>query len=117
MLLMWRRFSPLQNSDPAQALDLVLPSLPGFGFSGKPTATGWGVERIARAWGELMTRLGYTRWFAQGGDWGSAVTTAIGVVASFFTAISIYGRVIEKTLSGPLVAGRSLVAFRPMKPM
>lgn len=66
-------------ADPAQAFDLVLPSLPGFGFSGKPSATGWGVERIARAWGELMTRLGYTRWFAQGGDWGSAVTTAIGV--------------------------------------
>lgn len=65
--------------DPAQAFDLVLPSLPGFGFSGKPTATGWGVERIGRAWGELMTRLGYTRWVAQGGDWGSAVTTAIGV--------------------------------------
>lgn len=65
--------------DPAQAFDLVLPSLPGFGFSGKPAATGWGVEKIGRAWGELMTRLGYTRWVAQGGDWGSAVTTAIGV--------------------------------------
>ncbi|HQV04831.1 MULTISPECIES: epoxide hydrolase family protein [unclassified Novosphingobium] len=65
--------------DPAQAFDLVLPSLPGFGFSGKPTATGWGVEKIARTWGELMRRLGYTRWVAQGGDWGSAVTTAIGV--------------------------------------
>ena len=66
-------------ADPAQAFDLVLPSLPGFGFSGKPAATGWGVERIGRAWGTLMTRLGYTRWVAQGGDWGSAVTTAIGV--------------------------------------
>ena len=66
-------------ADPAQAFDLVLPSLPGFGFSGKPTATGWGVERIGRAWGTLMTRLGYTRWVAQGGDWGSAVTTAIAV--------------------------------------
>ena len=65
--------------DPAQAFDLVLPSLPGFGFSGKPATTGWGVEKIGRAWGELMTRLGYTRWVAQGGDWGSAVTTAIGV--------------------------------------
>ena len=65
--------------DPAQAFDLVLPSLPGFGFSGKPAATGWGVEKIGRAWGELMARLGYTRWVAQGGDWGSAVTTAIGV--------------------------------------
>lgn len=66
-------------ADPAQAFDLVLPSLPGFGFSGKPNATGWGVERIGRAWGELMTRLGYSRWVAQGGDWGSAVTTAIAV--------------------------------------
>ena len=66
-------------ADPAQAFDLVLPSLPGFGFSGKPAATGWGVERIGRAWGTLMTRLGYSRWVAQGGDWGSAVTTAIGV--------------------------------------
>lgn len=61
------------------AFDLVLPSLPGFGFSAKPTSTGWGVERIARAWGALMERLGYSRWVAQGGDWGSAVTTAIGV--------------------------------------
>lgn len=65
--------------DPVQAFDLVLPSLPGFGFSGKPAATGWGVEKIGRAWGELMARLGYERWVAQGGDWGSAVTTAIGV--------------------------------------
>lgn len=65
--------------DPAQAFDLVLPSLPGFGFSGKPATTGWGVEKIGRAWGELMARLGYSRWVAQGGDWGSAVTTAIGV--------------------------------------
>ena len=61
------------------AFHVVAPSLPGFGFSGKPSATGWGVERIARAWGELMARLGYDRWVAQGGDWGSAVTTAIGV--------------------------------------
>lgn len=66
-------------NDPAQAFDLVLPSLPGFGFSGKPEVTGWGVEKIGRAWGELMQRLGYTRWVAQGGDWGSAVTTAIAV--------------------------------------
>jgi pimeloyl-ACP methyl ester carboxylesterase len=65
--------------DQAQAFDLVLPSLPGFGFSGKPAQTGWGVERIGRAWGQLMQRLGYSRWVAQGGDWGSAVTTAIGV--------------------------------------
>ncbi|MDE2562254.1 MAG: epoxide hydrolase [Sphingomonadales bacterium] len=62
------------------AFHLVLPSLPGFAFSGKPAGTGWGVERIARAWGMLMERLGYSRWVAQGGDWGSAVTTAIGVM-------------------------------------
>lgn len=61
------------------AFHVVAPSLPGFGFSGKPAETGWGVERIGRAWGQLMARLGYTRWVAQGGDWGSAVTTAIGV--------------------------------------
>ncbi len=60
------------------AFHLVIPSLPGFGFSGKPSATGWGVEKIARSWGELMARLGYTRWVAQGGDWGSAVTSSIG---------------------------------------
>lgn len=65
--------------DPADAFHLVLPSLPGYGFSGKPTTTGWGVERIGRAWGVLMARLGYDRWFAQGGDWGSAVTTAIAL--------------------------------------
>lgn len=61
------------------AFHLVIPALPGFGFSGKPTQAGWGVERIARAWGELMRGLGYARWFAQGGDWGSAVTTAIAL--------------------------------------
>jgi len=62
------------------AFDLVLPSLPGFGFSDKPAATGWGVPRIAAAWISLMQRLGYDRWVAQGGDWGSAVTTAIGLI-------------------------------------
>ncbi|WNG86685.1 alpha/beta fold hydrolase [Mycobacterium sp. ITM-2016-00317] len=58
--------------------DVVCPSLPGYGFSGKPTATGWGVQRIAAAWDELMVRLGYDRYGAQGGDWGAAVTTQIG---------------------------------------
>jgi len=61
-----------------QAFHVVAPSLPGYGFSGKPTSTGWGVEKIATAWTELMRRLGYGRWVAQGGDWGSAVTTMIG---------------------------------------
>jgi pimeloyl-ACP methyl ester carboxylesterase len=67
--------------DPADAFHVVAPSLPGFGFSGKPAASGWGVERIARAWAELMGRLGYREWVAQGGDWGAAVTTAIGAQA------------------------------------
>lgn len=58
----------------ADAFDVVIPSLPGHGFSGKPTVPGWDPIRIARAWGELMTRLGYTRYVAQGGDWGNAVT-------------------------------------------
>jgi pimeloyl-ACP methyl ester carboxylesterase len=62
----------------ADAFHLVCPSLPGFGFSSKPTTTGWGVDRIASAWARLMDRLGYPRYGAQGGDWGSAVTTALG---------------------------------------
>ena len=60
------------------AFHVIIPSLPGFGFSDKPTSTGWGIERIARAWTELMSRLGYDRWLAQGGDWGAAVTTMLG---------------------------------------
>ncbi len=62
------------------AFHVIAPSLPGFGFSDKPTGTGWGVPRIAMAWIQLMARLGYDRWVAQGGDWGSAVTTTIGVI-------------------------------------
>jgi len=69
------------GGDPGDAFDVVMPSLPGFGFSGKPTTTGWGVEKIAQTWATLMARLGYTRWVAQGGDWGSAVTSAIGAQA------------------------------------
>ena len=61
------------------AFHVVCPSLPGFGFSGKPTRPGWNIDRIARAWDTLMIRLGYQRYFAQGGDWGSVVTAAIGV--------------------------------------
>src|SRR5438876_310637 len=59
------------------AFDVVIPSLPGYGFSGKPTGTGWDPDRIARAWAELMKRLGYTRYVAQGGDWGAPVTGAM----------------------------------------
>jgi epoxide hydrolase len=63
----------------ADAFHLVCPSLPGYGFSGKPARPGWGVAHIADAWDELMTRLGYDRYGAQGGDWGSGVTTALGI--------------------------------------
>ncbi|MFD9737839.1 epoxide hydrolase family protein [Umezawaea sp. NPDC059074] len=68
------------GGDAADSFDVVIPSLPGFGFSQKPTATGWTVPRIATAWAELMKRLGYSRWAAQGGDWGSVVTTALGAM-------------------------------------
>jgi pimeloyl-ACP methyl ester carboxylesterase len=64
------------------AFDVVIPSLPGYGFSGKPTATGWDPQRIARAWVVLMKRLGYTRFVAQGGDWGNAVTEQMALLAS-----------------------------------
>jgi pimeloyl-ACP methyl ester carboxylesterase len=62
----------------ADAFDVVIPSLPGYGFSGKPTQTGWGPPRIASAWAELMSRLGYSRYVAQGGDWGAMVTDVMG---------------------------------------
>jgi pimeloyl-ACP methyl ester carboxylesterase len=59
------------------AFDVVIPAVPGYGFSGKPTGPGWDPERIARAWAELMKRLGYTRYVAQGGDWGSPISYAM----------------------------------------
>jgi pimeloyl-ACP methyl ester carboxylesterase len=65
----------------ADAFHVVIPSMPGYGFSGKPTSTGWGPERIARAWDVLMKRLGYTRYAAQGGDWGAIVVDLMGVQA------------------------------------
>jgi pimeloyl-ACP methyl ester carboxylesterase len=74
---------PLTNptafgGDVADAFHVVAPSLPGYGFSDKPSRTGWNVQRIARAESQLMLRLGYTRYAAQGGDWGAAVTMYIG---------------------------------------
>jgi pimeloyl-ACP methyl ester carboxylesterase len=63
----------------SDAFHLVIPSLPGYGFSGKPTEPGWNPARIARAWATLMQRLGYTRYAAQGGDWGNAVTETMGL--------------------------------------
>lgn len=67
------------GGDASDAFHLVVPSLPGFGFSGKPIETGWGIDKIAQAWNKLMLKLGYTEYFAQGGDWGAIVTTQMGV--------------------------------------
>jgi pimeloyl-ACP methyl ester carboxylesterase len=63
------------------AFHVVIPSMPGYGFSGKPTSTGWGPERMGRAWAELMQRLGYNRYVAQGGDWGAFVVDQMGLLA------------------------------------
>jgi pimeloyl-ACP methyl ester carboxylesterase len=65
----------------SDAFDIVIPSMPGYGFSGKPTTTGWGSARIARAWVELMKRLGYTKFVAAGGDWGGVITDLMGAQA------------------------------------
>jgi pimeloyl-ACP methyl ester carboxylesterase len=78
---------PLTNptahgANESDAFHLVIPSMPGYGFSGKPTGTGWGPERIATAWVTLMKRLGYTKFVAQGGDWGALITDLMGVQAA-----------------------------------
>ena len=72
---------PAHGGDAADAFDVVIPSMPGYGFSGKPASTGWGPERIARAWATLMERLGYERFVAQGGDWGAFVVDQMGLQA------------------------------------
>ena len=65
----------------SDAFDVVIPSMPGYGYSGKPTMTGWGPDRIARAWVTLMKRLGYPKFVAQGGDWGAVIVDLMGVQA------------------------------------
>jgi pimeloyl-ACP methyl ester carboxylesterase len=86
------------------AFDVVIPSLPGYGFSGKPATTGWDPARIARAWAVLMNRLGYTRYVAQGGDWGNAVTetmalqTPPGLIAIHTNMAATIPADIEKAL-------------------
>ncbi|MFL5876429.1 MAG: epoxide hydrolase family protein, partial [Solirubrobacteraceae bacterium] len=65
----------------SDAFHLVIPSMPGYGFSGKPTETGWGPDHIARAWAQLMERLGYDRYVAQGGDWGGQIVDLMGAQA------------------------------------
>jgi pimeloyl-ACP methyl ester carboxylesterase len=67
------------GGEAADAFHVVIPSMPGYGFSGKPTSSGWGPERMGRAWAELMERLGYSRYVAQGGDWGAFVVDQMGL--------------------------------------
>jgi len=83
---MLKVIDPLSNptahgASASDAFDLVIPSMPGYGFSGKPTTTGWDPQHIARAWTVLMKRLGYTRFVAQGGDWGDAVSEQMALQA------------------------------------
>jgi pimeloyl-ACP methyl ester carboxylesterase len=94
----------------SDAFHVVIPSMPGYGFSGKPTTTGWGPERIARAWGELMQRLGYTKYAAQGGDWGA-------IVADFMGAQEPEGLVgIHTNMAGVVPSGidAALIAGNPL---
>jgi len=98
---------PLTNPASGRAEDafhVVCPSLPGYGFSAKPTRAGWGVEKIAEAWETLMVRLGYHRYGAQGGDWGAAVTTQIGRNRGHCAAIHLnmpVGKVPAETRANP----------------
>ena len=83
---MLRIIDPLTNptahgASASDAFDVVIPSMPGYGYSGKPRDTGWGPDRMARAWAELMNRLGYTLYVAQGGDWGAIVTDVMAAQA------------------------------------
>jgi pimeloyl-ACP methyl ester carboxylesterase len=89
---------------PEDAFHVICPSLPGYGFSGRPTHTGWGVEKIADAWETLVGRLGYDRYGAQGGDWGAAVTTQIGRNGGRCVAIHLnmpIGRPSKESLANP----------------
>jgi pimeloyl-ACP methyl ester carboxylesterase len=98
----------------ADAFDVVIPSLPGYGFSAKPTATGWDVPRIARAWDTLMKRLGYKRYVAQGGDWGNAISEVMalqqppGLLAIHTNMSATLPAAVSKALpAGPPPAGLS----------
>jgi pimeloyl-ACP methyl ester carboxylesterase len=96
------------GGDPRDAFHLVCPTLPGFGFSGKPTAPGWNIQRIGQAWGELMARLGYARYVAQGGDWGSMVTHSMALTETAHCA----GIHVNMPLVTPTADSRSnLTAF------
>ena len=97
--------NPTKHGGKAEdAFHVICPSLPGYGFSGKPTVSGWGVEKIAQTWDQLMIRLGYGNYGAQGGDWGAAVTTQIGRNVGHCDGIHInmpIGRPTPESLQDP----------------
>lgn len=94
------------------AFHLVLPAIPGFGFSEKPKGTGWGPDRIARAWDVLMTRLGYTRYVAQGGDWGAIICDAMGRQAPA-GLLGMHVNRIERATTFPPEAAKALMSGDP----
>jgi pimeloyl-ACP methyl ester carboxylesterase len=95
------------GGEASDAFHVIAPSLPGYGFSGKPTAPGWNVERIAATWSALMTRLGYEHYVAQGGDWGGAVTTVLaarkpmGLAAAHMNIVSARPRTLPRNSPTP----------------
>ena len=99
----------------SDAFHVVIPSMPGYGYSGKPTSTGWGPDRIARAWAVLMNRLGYTRYVAQGGDWGAIITDLMaaqappGLIGMHTNMAAVVPPEIDKLLwaGSPLPSGLS----------
>ncbi len=95
------------GGSPADAFHVVIPSMPGYGFSGKPSSTGWGPERMAQAWAELMARLGYTRYVAQGGDWGAFVVDQMGLQApeGLLAVHTNMPAVVPTEVNGAAVAG------------
>ena len=97
-----------------EAFDVVIPSIPGYGFSGKPTATGWDPPRIARAWTTLMKRLGYKRFVAQGGDWGAVVTEQMGVHGAAGTARHPHQHAVRRSSGDLQGAAPSTAAARPL---
>jgi len=96
----------------ADAFHVVIPSMPGYGFSGKPAATGWGPERIARAWDVLMKRLGYTSYVAQGGDWGAVIVELMGAQApkGLLAVHTNMPNVVPPAIDGAAFAGKPVPA-------